>query len=175
METVTRERRDSLIAGFNREAMHLEMRDVYAAADHDRFRKWLAGEPFGPEHEADWWRAWREMMRQHREAGRILRRLRVVAEPVTDYIRFEWRDAEQLVKAGEDVRWLPRQRASTFLLPGNDVWLFDGEIAVFTHFSGDGKIQGYELTTDRGVIRRSVSAFEAAGHAAIPHSEYTPS
>ena len=105
METVTRERRDSLIAGFNREAMHLEMRDVYAAADHDGFRKRLAGEPFDPEHEADWWRAWREMMR----------------------------------------------------------------------LSGDGKIQGYELATDRGVIRRSVSAFEAAWDAAIQHSEYTPS
>ena len=29
---------------FAREALHLEMRDVYAAADHSRFRRWLAGE-----------------------------------------------------------------------------------------------------------------------------------
>ncbi len=89
METVTRERRDDLIAGFRREALHLEQRDVYAAADHGRFRKWLTGEPPDPAAEAEWWRPWREMMRRHREAGRSLRRLRVVSEPVTAYIRFE--------------------------------------------------------------------------------------
>src|SRR5260370_29243964 len=69
METVTRERRDDLIAGFRREALHLEQRDVYAAADHGRFRKWLTGEPPDPAAEAEWWRPWREMMRRHREAG----------------------------------------------------------------------------------------------------------
>ena len=42
MEKVTAELRDSLIAGFSREALHLEMRDLYAAADHGRFRAWLA-------------------------------------------------------------------------------------------------------------------------------------
>jgi hypothetical protein len=70
MERVTGEHRDGLIAGFRREALHLEMRDVYAAADHSRFRKWLAGETFDPQQEAEWWRPWQEMMSRHREAGR---------------------------------------------------------------------------------------------------------
>jgi len=48
MEKVTAELRDSLIAKFSREALHLEMRDLYAAADHGRFRTWLAGEPRDP-------------------------------------------------------------------------------------------------------------------------------
>ncbi len=175
METVTRERRDGLIAGFGREALHLEQRDVYAAADHGRFRQWLTGEPLDPAAEAEWWRPWREMMRRHKAAGRSLRRLRVVSEPVTEYIRFEWKDADELVRAGEDVRWLPRQRASALLLPGNDLWSFDGETVVFTHLSGDGAVQGYELTTDPGLVSRCLTAFEAAWPAAVPHSEYTPS
>ena len=79
MERVTAELRDSLIAGFRREAVHLEMRDLYAAADHGRFRKWLAGEPLDPAAEEEWWRPWREMMRGHRDAGRPLRRLRVIS------------------------------------------------------------------------------------------------
>jgi hypothetical protein len=174
METVTGEQRDALIAGFRREALHLEQRDVYAAADHDRFRKRLAGEPLDPESEAAWWRPWREMMRQHRDAGRTLRRLRVVSEPVTDYIRFEWTDADELVKAGEHVRWLPRQRASRLLLPGNDLWCFDAETVVFTHLSGVGVVQGYELTTDPELVGQCVTAFEAAWAVAIPHSEYVP-
>jgi hypothetical protein len=175
MQRVTGEYRDSLIAGFQREALHLEMRDVYAAADHSRFRRWLAGEAFDPEEEAEWWKPWREMMRRHREAGRILRRLRVVSEPVTDYIRFEWLDAAELVRAGEDVRWLPRQRASALLLPGNDFWCFDAETVVFTHFSGDGEVQGYDLTGDPALVAGSIAAFEEAWTIAVPHGEYVPS
>jgi hypothetical protein len=114
-------------------------------------------------------------MRSHRAAGRTLRRLRIVSEPVTDYIRFEWRDADELVKVGEDVRWLPRQRASSLLLPGNDLWSFDGETVVFTHLSGDGAIQGYELTRDPALVAQTLGVFEAAWRAAIPHSEYVPS
>jgi hypothetical protein len=94
------------------------------------------------------------MMHRHREAGRVLRRLRIISEPVTDYIRFEWLDAGEMVKAGEDVRWLPRQQALAPLLPGNDFWCFDDETVMFTHFSGGGKVQGYELTTDTGLVSR---------------------
>src|SRR6266705_6693028 len=152
MEKVTAELRDSLIAKFSREALHLEMRDLYAAADHGRFRTWLAGEPRDSAAEEEWWRPWRDMMRRHWEAGRTLRRLRVVSEPVTEYIRFEWLDAAELVRLGEDVRWLPRQRASALLLPGNDLWCFDAGTVVFTHLSGEGEVQGYELTTDGELV-----------------------
>jgi len=174
MERVTGEYRDGLIASFRREALHLEMRDVYAAADHSRFRKWLAGETFDPQQEAQWWRPWQEMMSRHREAGRTLRRLRVVSEPVTEYIKFEFLDAAELVKAGEDVRWLPRQQAYALLLPGNDLWCFDAETIVFTYLSGDGAVQGYELTTDPGLVGQVVAAFEAAWSVAVPHGEYDP-
>ncbi len=175
MRKVTGEYRDSLIAGFRREALHLEMREVYAAADHGRFRKWIAGEEFDARDEAQWWAPWREMMRCHQDSGRVLRRLRVMSEPVTEYIRFEWLDTAELVKAGEDVRWLPRQRASGLLLPGNDLWCFDGQSIVFTFLSGEGAVQGYEMATDPELVGKVVAAFETAWSAAIPHGEYTPS
>lgn len=176
MKPITPEQRNSLIASFQEEAVHLEMRDVYATRiEKDRFHRWLSGEALDPAEEAEWWRPWRTMMRQHIDAGRTMRRLRVVSEPVTAYIRFEWTDAEQLVKAGEDVRWLPRRRASALLLPGNDFWLFDSRTVVFTHFSGDGEVVGHELTTDPGMAGQCREAFEAAWKLAIPHSEYVPS
>ena len=175
MQRVTGEYRDSLIAGFQREALHLEMRDVYAAADHSRFRRWLAGDAFALEAEAEWWRPWREMMGRHQAAGKTLRRLRIVSEPVSDYIKFEWLDAAELVKAGEDVRWLPRQRTSALLLPGNDLWCFDGQTVVFTHFSGNGEVQGYELTTDPTLVAGCAAAFEKVWSIAVPHGEYVPS
>jgi hypothetical protein len=176
METITPDQRDSLIATFKRSAIHLEMRDVYATdIERSRFGKWLAGDPLRPEDEDDWWRPWRTMMRSNMDAGKTMRRLRIISEPVTHYIRFEWLDTEQLVKAGEEVRWLPRRRASALLLPGNDFWLFDDETVTFAHFSGDGKVLSHELTTEPAVVRQCMTAFEAAWPIATPHSEYAPS
>jgi hypothetical protein len=176
METITPDQRNNLIATFRHEAIHLEMRDIYATdIERDRFRKWLAGEQLDPAEEAEWWRSWRTMMRASMDAGKIMRRLRIVSEPVTDYIRFEWTDTEQLVRAGEDIRWLPRRRASNLMLPGNDFWLFDGKTVAFTHFSGNGEVLGYEMTADPDLVRRCRASFEAAWSIGIPHAEYKPS
>ncbi|MGH3588025.1 MAG: DUF6879 family protein, partial [Pseudonocardia sp.] len=106
--------------------------------------------------------------------GKTLRRLRIVSEPVTDYIRFEYLDAAKLVESGEDVRWLPRRSATTLLLPGNDFWLYDHETAVFGHFSGDGHVVGHEISRDSVIIANCTEAFEAAWKLAIPHDKYTP-
>jgi hypothetical protein len=122
LEPIAEEKRDQFLTTFRHEAVHLEMRDVYATnLEKDRFKTWLCGKALDPEQEAEWWQPWLELMRRNNEAGKTLRRLRVISEPVTDYIRFEWLDAAQLVCAGEDVRWLPRRNTSTLLLPGNDL------------------------------------------------------
>lgn len=152
------------------------MRDVYATnIEKDRFLTWLRGEPLDPDAEAEWWRPWFELMQRNNETGKTLRRLRIVSEPVTDYIRFEWLDAAQLVRAGEDVRWLPRRNASTLLLPGNDFWMFDQQTVAFTHFSGDGHVLGHEMTADPEIVEACSAAFEKAWAVAITHNEYTPS
>jgi hypothetical protein len=176
VEPISAEERNQLLAEFRHEAVHLEMRDVYATdIERDRFSTWLRGEPLEPEGEAEWWRPWFELMKRNNAAGKTLRRLRIVSEPVTDYIRFEWLDAPQLVRAGEDVRWLPRRHASQLLLPGNDFWMFDRETVAFTHFSGDGRVLDREMTTDPDVVAACTAAFEDAWKIAIPHNEYTPS
>jgi hypothetical protein len=167
--------RDRFLDTFRREAVHVEMRDVYATdVEKDRFQTWLRNEPLDPEEEAEWWRPWFEFMARNNKHGQSVKRLRIISEPVTSYIRFEWLDATQLVKAGEDVRWLPRRNTSTLLLPGNDYWLFDRDIVAFTHFSGDGHVLGHEVTTDAAIVQRCSNAFEAAWKLAIPHAEYTP-
>lgn len=176
MEPISAEKRNQYLATFRREAVHLEMRDVYATIiERERFQTWLRGESLNAEAEAEWWRPWFELMSGNKEAGKTPRRLRIISEPVTDYIRFEWLDAAELVRAGEDVRWLPRRHTSTLLLPGNDFWMFDRETVAFTHFSGDGHVLDHEMTTDPQVVAACATAFEDAWKIAIPHNEYTPS
>ena len=175
LEPISKERRDGYFRSYKREALHLEMRDIYSTdIERGRFDTWLRGERLDPDEEAAWWRPWFDLMAANVAAGKILRRLRIVSEPVTDYIRFEWLDAFNLVKAGEDVRWLPRRKTSTLLLPGNDYWLFDQETVIFTHFSGGGLVLDHELTNDPDMMQTCQVAFEAAWSIATPHHEYKP-
>jgi hypothetical protein len=175
VEPISAQERRNLLTGCRSEAVHLEMRDIYATeVEKDRFTMWRAGEPLSPEAEATWWRPWLELMHELKAAGKTLRRLRIISEPVTEYIRFEWLDAAQLVQAGEDVRWLPRRQASTLLLPGNDFWMYDRETVAFTHFSGDGHVLDREVTMDPTIVATCAAAFEDAWKIAIPHAVYTP-
>jgi hypothetical protein len=105
-------------------------------------------------------------------AGKMFRRARIISEPVTDYIRYEWEGAGPNIEAGEEIKWLPRRSASAIALPGNDFWLFDDATVVFTVFTGEGDVFERQLTTDPAVVQLCHSAFEAVWSLAIRHSEY---
>lgn len=101
-----------------------------------------------------------------------MRRARIVSEPVSDYIRYEHAGTVVNVAAGEEVRWLPRRRASDIPLPGNDFWLIDGRLVRWNHFTGEGASAAGEISEDPAVARLCGRAFEAVWDRAIPHHEY---
>ena len=156
-----------LIAATASSAVHLEMRDSYAPDDRSSR---MEGRHAAPG--ARLARLVRPGPRAHRP-GRPFRRARIVSEPVSDYIRFEHEATAGLnVAAGEEVRWLPRRRASDLCLPGNDFWLFDDRLIRFHHFDGDGRVVEDELCDDPAVIRMCSAAFEAVWERAVPHADY---
>jgi hypothetical protein len=162
---------DALVAT-RRSAVHLEMRDGYTTTD-PAFIEWRGGtgDP------AQRYRSWSELIVATVARGVSVRRARIVSEPLSEYIRFEYDvTAEVNVAAGEDVRWLPRRRVSDLALPGNDFWLFDGELVIFNHFAGDGSPGDpfEEVSTDPAVVARCGSAFEGVWERAVPHGEYRP-
>jgi hypothetical protein len=157
-----------LIAATKHSAVHLEMRDAYTPTD-PQFLEWKAGKP-RPVPASP---AWYDLVRGHVARGIRFRRARIVSEPVSDFIRFEHEATGGLnVAAGEEVRWLPRRRASDLCLPGNDFWLFDDRLVRFHHFSGDGDIVEDEMVANPRVARMCAAAFEAVWERAIPHAEY---
>ncbi len=115
------------------------------------------------------------LVRDATAAGKVFRRVRVISEPVTDYIRYVWAGTSVNIDAGEEIKWLPRRLISAIALPDNDFWLFDDSTVVFTVFTGKGDVFERQLTTDPAVIQLCQSAFEATWTIAIPHSEYRPS
>lgn len=163
---------DELMAGCST-AVHLEMRDSYAV-DYETgpFAAWREGHRHDPANRAVWWRPWLDMVARAVGRGVVIRRARIVSEPVSEYTRFLYDGTFTNVAAGEDVRWLGRRHASDIPLPGNDFWLFDAEWVHWNHFAGDGSSLGEEITSDPLSAKLCAEAFESVWARATPHAEY---
>ncbi|MFE2376555.1 DUF6879 family protein [Streptomyces sp. NPDC059398] len=162
-----------LLAGCRESAVHLEMRDHYDDPDEaPRVAAWKAGRRPDPDNRASWWRPWLDMVAETVERGVEIRRSRIVSEPVSEYTRYLYDGTFTNIAAGEQIRWLPRQRASDIALPGNDFWLFDGRLVRFGHFSGEGTYLGDEVTDEPAVAKLCGEAFENVWARATPHEDY---
>ncbi|MGC5362049.1 DUF6879 family protein [Streptomyces sp. DT24] len=162
---------EELFRDCRRSAVHLEMRDGYMKSD-PAFVDWSAGRPIDP---AERWGDWLRLVSEATARGVEVRRARIMSEPVSDYIHFEYDVTDGLnIAAGEQVRWLPRRRATSIALPGNDFWVFDTSLVLLNHFDGNGDSLEHEVTTDPDITELCTSAFEAVWDRAIPHTEYRP-
>ncbi|MGW7315780.1 DUF6879 family protein [Streptomyces sp. NPDC054854] len=155
-------------------AAHLEMRDVYSVGEEvDTFNRFLSTGEADLDPESPLWVGWTPIAREAVGRGVVMRRARIVSEPVTDYIRYEHALTPVNIAIGEDVRWLPRRRASDIALPGNDLWLIDDRLVMFHWWTGEGDWAGHEFTENPAVVKMVTDAFETVWERAIPHVEYT--
>ncbi|MER5782080.1 DUF6879 family protein [Streptomyces mobaraensis] len=162
-----------LLRSADRSAVHLEMRDVYTVDNEtERFAAWRRGHRLDPADRTSWWRPWHDLVREVTTKGVVMRRARIVSEPVSEYIRYEHSGTFTNVAAGEDIRWLPRRSASDLALPGNDFWLFDNSVVQFNVFDGDGRWVHTDQTEDPEVVALCAAAFEAVWERAVPHEKY---
>lgn len=166
---------EELLASARHSAVHLEMRDGYMPSD-PAFAAWKNGtltDPVGDDVEFQQWLGW---VSDATRRGVAIRRARVFSVPESDYLRFEHYVSEANVKAGEEIRWLPRRQATDIAFPGNDFWVFDNELVLVLHFAGDGEPapDWMELTRDERILSLCTSAFEAVWERAIPHAQYRP-
>ena len=161
----------ALFRAAERSAMHLEMRDAYTPSDPD-WLDWQAGNRFDPADREEW-RSWFSLISATVARGVSVRRARIVSEPVTDYIRYEYGvTAGHNLAAGEQVRWLPRRNTAGLLVPPTDFWVFDEQVVLWNHFAGDGSWITEEKCYDPALARLCASAFGAVWERAIPHEEY---
>ena len=171
MTPVTDEQFDELLTSFDREAIHLETRDAYGTeVELPHMAKWARGEA----DDLEWLQSWCVTLREHVQAGKSVRRARIVSEPLSDYQRWSYSIARPMVEAGEDIRWVPRRLVSSVALPGNDFYLFDDRLVVFLLYAGNGLGTGKVSSSDPADIRLCRSAFEATWKLSVPHREYQP-
>jgi hypothetical protein len=160
---------DELLRRCTRSALHLEMRDGYGCSSPG-YRAWRDSVPFD---RTPFDAPWVNLIKETVSRGVMVRRVRIVSEPVSDYIRYEHSATPHAnLAGGELVRWLSRSRASDLALPGNDFWLFDERLVRFGLHSGDGEPTGYEDSDDPAVVKLCSSAFEAVWERGIDHRKY---
>lgn len=160
---------DDIFRTFEHSAFHLEVEDAYHTPDESEpFRKFMTGEPDS----FDWHRPWLDLIRATTVTGRRVERVRVVSVPHGDYTRWGLTVAPLNIAAGEDIRWLPRDRLEHADVPSDDFWLLDRNRVVFTVFAPDGTFSGGAETVDPAIVERCVRVRDALWSSAVPHAEY---
>ncbi|MBT2404429.1 MULTISPECIES: DUF6879 family protein [unclassified Streptomyces] len=174
MELISSAQRNRLFETFTEDAFHLELRDDYSVADENGpFESWLRGEPV----DYSYMEPWTQLIGRLTREGKTVRRVRVVTEPHTPYIQWEYAATSHNEVAGEDIRWVSRHLLAdelVFPVGGNDWWLFDGRLLAVGHFDGDGRVLGSELVETPDVVAECVRVRDLLWALATPHREYKP-
>jgi hypothetical protein len=89
-----------------------------------------------------------------------------------DYNRWSYAVAEHNIAAGEDIRYLVRDRAETVGLPQRDYWLFDSRELAVMRFDDDDRFQGAEIVDDPSVIVQHNYWRDVAWHHALRRDEF---
>lgn len=162
----------SLFDGFEHTAYRLETLQCYRDDDEaEALRSFLAGEPPGPYPGKDRWTA---RVRAAVAVGKVMHRVHIIAEPLTDYLRYEIYWSYSLnVAVGEDIRILPIPAGQWPAgLPREDYWLFDSRTLARMHYDDSGRMARIELDDDPAAVVQASAWRDAALHAATPYRDY---
>jgi hypothetical protein len=152
-------------------AVHLEIHDAHLTDDPD-YQAWLTSRTH-PASLVEDYRDYTDVIREAVDRGVRVRRARIVGEPASDYVRWEYELTTPVnVAAGEEVRWLARPLSSALALPGNPYWVFDDSYVRFNVYDGRGQPACNQHTEDPAVVELCVTAFEQVWESAMPHDTY---
>jgi hypothetical protein len=167
---------DRLFERFQHTAFRLETLQHYSMPYEDKLlRRFLAGESKPAELNAKYaW--WYRVIADAIAAGKHVERIHVVAEPHSDYMRFQlaWLYPGNAV-AGEDIRIIPTSSGRWPAdLPGygHDYWLLDSQTMALLHYDHEGRFVAVDLTDNESQIAQANAWRDAALHQAISYKEY---
>lgn len=162
---------DHLIDEAEHRAFHLETNDEYLAlGETDSLHAWLADEASDPG--GEWFAPWADQVRATVARDVVMQRARIVSEPHTDYTRYLLALAAHNVAAGEDVRYLPRDRAEASDAASEDFWMLDDRAVAYSVFDDAGFWIGAAVTTDPVLVGCAATIRDRVWAAAIPLADY---
>ncbi|WP_432067642.1 DUF6879 family protein [Streptomyces sp. C10-9-1] len=174
MELISSAERNQLFESFTHDAFHLELRDDYSVpGEEGPFADWLNGTGG----DDSFMEPWLQLMKRVTDSGRTVRRVRVVTEPHSPYIQWEYVTTNVNEEAGESIRWLPRHKLPEglyFPVDGNDWWLYDDKLLAVGHFDDAGRVLGSEITEAPAIVAECIRVRDLLWSIATPTIEYKP-
>jgi hypothetical protein len=156
-----------LFATFRQSAWRWECQaDYHEPEETDAFATFAAGD----EPDMSFTTQWRENVRRATREGRRFERVRVLTEPMTDYLRFQMWAAYGNAAAGEEIRVLNTAQAEQLDLPGHDFWLLDDSLVAVLHFDSHGMIAA-ELLREAATVNQHRRWRDIAWSHAAPFEE----
>ncbi|MBC8092046.1 MAG: hypothetical protein H7Y15_08945 [Pseudonocardia sp.] len=155
-------------------ARRLETRLAYtlSPAEQDQEPSFLAGGLDASPAFADWWVPWKAQVQRAIDEGGGYERVRVAADPPTDYQRYALWSSTFNVDAGETVLYLGRGAAAEVGVPDGDFWVLDHRTVLLMHFALDDVFLGATAVTDPEVVSYHDAWIDTAAAAAVPRDQY---
>jgi hypothetical protein len=162
---------NELFTSFEHTAYRLETLQRYDVSyEEEPFAAFLNGQPQPADPSKD---EWLSMIMSAVAAGKSFRRVHLVSEPLTDYLRYEIGCSyAPNAEAGEDIRILPGEPGALGL-PDHDYWLFDSRDLWVMSYDSDGRFLYAELTEDPTTIVEHNYWRDKALSLAVPYADYT--
>jgi hypothetical protein len=159
------------LSGFERTAFRLELQRAYAEPEEEAtVACFQSGSPEPPT-EVPALRGWYEQTAQLIAEGRAMARVRVHEDPPTAYQRWERWAGQWNIAAGEEIRYLTRNRAHEVgLLPAAgeaDWWLLDSQRLILMRFDDQHHRVSTELVTDPVAVAQACAWRDLAAHYAV--------
>ncbi|WP_290055680.1 DUF6879 family protein [Amycolatopsis solani] len=155
-----------LLRGFERSAWRWECQGTYPdPAEREPMQAWRDGRL-----DAEFMTEWLAQIRRLRAAGQVFERVRMLTEPLTEYLRWMISLTPLNVEAGEDIRWIAERDARQLDVPAYDFYLFDDRIVARLHFDETG-VAGVELSDEPGTVAEHRRWRNQLWRAATPHDE----
>lgn len=137
--------------------------------DAAKLDRWRRGEPF---QETQASLDWQSYVRGLRERGIPFERVRMLTEPLTEYLEWMLGMTYRNIAAGEDIRWVPEHTARELAMPTYDFYLLDDERVAIMRFDSDKVLTGVELVDDPDTVAQHRAYRDAVWPLAIRHNDY---
>lgn len=158
---------DQLFGSFTRSAWRWECQGEYAV-DAAKLQRWRDG--LAPDLEAK--RPWLDYIRSITEAGKMWQRVRMLTDPLTEYLRWLLEQTQTNVDAGEDIRWVDGNRARELGMPDYDFYLFDEKRVAIMRFDDDRLLCHVEVIDSTKIVEQHQRFRDIAWPHAIRHVDY---
>lgn len=132
--------------------------------EQEPFARWRRGEG-----DHAWIRPWTDRVRAWRRTGKTFGRVRMLTEPLTEYLRWMLDVTPTNIEAGEDIRWIEEGRARELGAPRYDFYLLDDRVVIL-QFDERG-VSGADLIDDADVVRQHQAWRDLVWPLAIPHHD----